>query len=78
MKCEKLERCPFYLEKMPIDSGIGALYRMNYCEKDKAKCARYKVSTTLGPEFVPIDLYPNMTDRAQQMIDENSQKAKTI
>ncbi|GAQ26015.1 hypothetical protein [Tepidanaerobacter syntrophicus] len=73
MKCEKINNCPFYQQKMPIDSGLGAIYRRNYCETDKTKCARFMVASTLGPSYVPIDLYPNMVDRAKQIISENSQ-----
>lgn len=72
MKCEKIANCPFYQQKMPIDSGLGAIYRRNYCETDKTKCARFMVASTLGPSYVPIDLYPNMADRAKQIIAENS------
>ncbi len=72
MKCEKLDNCPFYQEKLPIESGLGAIYRKNYCESDKTKCARFTVATTLGPQYVPIDLYPNMNERANQIIAENT------
>ena len=65
MRCEKLEGCPFYLEKMPIESGLGAIYRQNYCETNKTKCARYLVAATLGAQYVPVDLYPNMNQHAE-------------
>ncbi|MEL7609293.1 MAG: hypothetical protein AAGU74_07280 [Bacillota bacterium] len=68
MKCERLVSCPFYQEKMPIDSGLGCIYRKNYCETDKTKCARFIVLTALGPQYVPSDLYPNMNQRAEQII----------
>lgn len=68
MKCEKLEKCPFYLQKMSMDSGLGAIYRKNYCESNKEKCARYLVATKLGPQYVPTDLYPNMQQRAKDII----------
>ena len=47
--CEKLSKCPFYNDKMDINKGLGALYKKNYCEGDKTKCARYIVATNLGP-----------------------------
>lgn len=48
MDCENLAGCPFYNDKMPIDSGLGKLYKQRYCTGDKTKCARYKVCTALG------------------------------
>lgn len=76
MRCEKLEGCPFYNNKMPIESGIGQMYKRRYCEQDKLKCARYKVFTAVGKEHVPSDLYPNMVDRAEKIIDsvKNTEK----
>jgi hypothetical protein len=71
MQCEKLETCPFYQEKIPIDSSLGKLFKKTYCEGDKTNCARYRVSTTVGKEFVPISLYPNMNEQADQIIKEH-------
>lgn len=71
MNCEKLEGCPFYNDQMSMEKGLGSLYKRKYCEGDKTLCARYKVSMTLGKEFVPADLYPNMFDRAEKIINEH-------
>ena len=71
MVCEKIKKCPFYLERMPIDSGLGKMYREHYCEQDNSQCARHQVATTLGPEFVPVNLFPNMHDQAKQIIEKN-------
>ena len=70
--CENLAKCPFYQERMPIDSGLGLIYKKKYCESDKNSCARYKVATTVGKEFVPIDLYPNMEAQADKIIKQHS------
>lgn len=69
--CENLAKCPFYQERMPIDSGLGLMYKQKYCEGDKTICARYKVATTLGKEYVPSDLYPNMEAKADDIISKN-------
>lgn len=74
MQCEKLAACPFYNEKMPIDSGLGAMYRKKYCENDMEGCARFMVSTAVGKEHVTNSLYPNMVDQAKQIIAEQSAK----
>lgn len=67
-RCEKFEKCPFYNDKMPCDSGIGAMYKEKYCEGNKTQCARYNVSTKCGPQFVDNNLYPNMTAKADEII----------
>ena len=67
-KCEKFEKCPFYNDKMDCDSGVGAMYKKQYCEGDKTKCARYQVATKVGPHAVTNALYPNMQKKADEII----------
>lgn len=69
--CEKLEKCPFYQGKMSMDSGLGSMYKQRYCEGDKTTCARYMVATTLGPDYVSMNLFPNMAEQAKKIIAEN-------
>ncbi|MBQ3078298.1 MAG: hypothetical protein IJC43_10625 [Clostridia bacterium] len=68
--CEKLPKCPFYQGKMSVESGLGKMYKTKYCEGDKTLCARYMISTKLGPQYVTDSIYPNMTDLANKMIAE--------
>ena len=68
-KCELLEGCLFFTDKMPMDQGLGALYKKKYCMDDNTKCARYMVAKALGREKVPTDLYPNMYDSAKKLIE---------
>ena len=67
-ECKLLETCPFFNDKMPIDSGMGAMYKKKYCENDNTSCARYMVVEALGREKTPVDLFPNMIDRAEETI----------
>lgn len=69
--CEKLAKCPFYQGNMSMDSGLGSMYKRKYCEGDKTQCARYRIATTVGPEFVTNHIYPNMKDIADKIIAEN-------
>ena len=71
MTCELLEKCPFYNDKMPVDSALGRLYKSNYCESNKNSCARYMVAIGVGREFVDISLYPNMSEKAKAIIEAN-------
>jgi hypothetical protein len=68
MNCPKLKKCPFYNDKMPMESGLGAIYKKKYCMGSNANCARYMVLQALGPEHVPNTLYPSMLDVAQHII----------
>jgi len=71
MICEKTIKCPFYNNKMMVSSpSILNNYKKVYCEGDKNKCARYKVSTFLSAEKVPDNLYPNMIDKANEIIEQ--------
>lgn len=69
--CEKLSKCPFYQGQMKMDSGLGSMYKKKYCEADKNSCARYMIATTLGPDFVNNNIYPNMVDMAKNIIAKN-------
>lgn len=69
-RCEKLSKCPFYQGKMEADKGLGAMYKSKYCEGDKESCARYQVATQVGPDAVPLSLYPNMNKAAEDIINK--------
>lgn len=71
MRCENLEGCPFYNDRMSMEKGLGSMYKKKYCEGDKTLCARYKVGSIIGKEFINADLYPNMFDRAEKIINEH-------
>jgi len=55
---------------MPMDSGTGLLYKKKYCEGDSSNCARFVVAKKLGRERVPVNLYPNMFERAREIIEK--------
>jgi len=75
-ECECLAVCPFFNDKMPLlGGGLVEIYKENYCKKDKDSCARYMVRKALGKEKVPPDLYPNMRDKANQVIAASQQPA---
>ncbi|MEA4986930.1 MAG: hypothetical protein VB095_02645 [Anaerovorax sp.] len=74
MICEKLNNCLFYHDKMPMEKGIGSIYKKKYCEGNYRLCARYMVFNELGESFVPISLFPNMTDVAEKIIKDEKNK----
>lgn len=73
MECIKLKKCRFYNDKMPMEKGIGMIYKKKFCNGNNELCARYKVLVELGESFVSDNLYPNMHDIALKMIDEAKQ-----
>lgn len=56
---------------MDIESGLGRIYKKKYCEGSYDIYARYKIAKTLGREKVPVDLYPNMFEKAENIISQS-------
>jgi len=71
--CECLEGCPFFNDKMANMPAMSATYKKSYCKSNFADCARYKIFKTLGKGSVPVDLFPNQIDRAEEIL-KNSKK----
>jgi hypothetical protein len=67
-KCECIAGCLFFNDKMKDSSGMGSIYKKKYCEGSNANCARYMVFKKLGKPAVPENLYPNMVDRANKIL----------
>jgi hypothetical protein len=65
-QCEKLLMCPFFNDKMKSTPKVAELMKQTYCLDDKTHCARYQVSSAGIP--APLDLFPNDTERAHQLL----------
>ena len=74
--CEKFEKCPFYKGKLVIETGIGEMLKKKFCEGCKDECARYMVSTQIGPQYVTNLLFTNMKEKAEQLIAEVKSNAQ--
>lgn len=59
---------------MPMDKGIGSIFKKKYCKGNNQQCARYMVFLELGEGFVPSSLYPNMIDIAEKILQEEKNK----
>ena len=44
------------------------MYMEKYCLGDNSDCARYMVFKELGKPAVPANLYPNMHERAKNIL----------
>lgn len=70
MNCKYLEHCPLYNDQMPMEHGIGSIFKKKYCLSNHAQCARFQVVSELGEHSVPVTLYPSMHEIAQKIIKE--------
>lgn len=69
-QCEKLVMCPFFSDKMKAMPNSARLMKETFCLGDKTECARYRVSLAGIP--VPIDLFPNDSERVQKILGTRS------
>ena len=69
-KCECLEKCPFFNDKMQDTPATANMMKSKYCLGNFEECARYMVFKALGREKVPTNLFPNMRDKAKAIIAE--------
>jgi hypothetical protein len=70
--CEKLEKCPFFHDKLADMPAVSDLMKKEYCLGDKTRCARFLVSTAGLP--VPADLFPSEYTRAVQLCESRIRK----
>ena len=71
-ECECLSACPFFNDKMSDVPATAQMMKNKYCLGDKIQCARYMIFSAIGKEYVPSDMFPNMRDRAEKIIQERS------
>ncbi|RKD21395.1 hypothetical protein SAMN02745883_01211 [Caminicella sporogenes DSM 14501] len=67
--CPSLSSCPFFNDKMCSRPALAEMYKKRYCKGNYEICARFKVSKALGKEHVPNDLFPNQSDKAENLIN---------
>lgn len=66
--CELLEGCVFFNDKMANMPSTAEMFKNQFCRESNIDCARFMVFKSLGREKVPPDLFPNMKDKAQEII----------
>ncbi len=67
-ECPRLAKCIFFNDKMAQMPALANMYKQSYCRCDFEDCARFVVAARLGPEKVPVNLYPNDREGAQKLI----------
>ena len=59
MECEFLTRCEFIKKATEFEPFTVKMIRMSYCEQNKLRCARYRLSLSVPEKDIPDDLWPN-------------------
>jgi len=67
-RCELLEGCIFFNDRMQDYPFAADQMKQHYCLDGSAGCARYLARGALGKERVPADLFPNDVTRAERII----------
>ena len=70
--CPLINKCPFFNERMANTPAIIKIFKNEYCQGYNLKCARFLVFDALGKKKVPLNLYPNQTERAEEIIKETN------
>ncbi len=66
--CECLPACPFFNDVLTDMPATAEYLKAKFCLGDNSQCARYLVFKALGKAHVPVDLFPDHTERARQII----------
>lgn len=67
-RCELVEQCIFFNDKMSDYPFAAAQMKERYCLGDNLNCARHIVLEELGRDHVPSDLFPNDVARAERIV----------
>ena len=71
-KCELLDGCLFFNDKMADMPAVAEIYKKNYCRGDSSECARLVVARAIGRPNVPKDLFPNQAWRVKEILEQHS------
>ncbi len=77
-RCELLEGCIFFNDKMHDYPFAADQMKQQYCLEGGAECARFTVREALGKERVPGDLFPNDVERAYRIVAGTDTRAPLL
>ena len=69
MICERVGTCAFVEYMMRIVPFTVNMVKIKYCEYDKNRCARYRLSKMLQLKEIPDDLWPGDEMKALEIIE---------
>lgn len=67
-ECKNLEGCPFFNDRLAEKPALASIMKKRYCLDDSESCARYIVCEALGSDKVPGNLFPNMQEKAKEIL----------
>ena len=67
-ECELTQGCIFFNNKMKDMPATAELLKAKYCKGAFADCARYRVFKALGRPKVPPELYPQQSEKVDEII----------
>lgn len=70
MICERLSTCAFVEHMNKIVPFTVHMVKIKYCEYDKNRCARYRLTNMLHVMEIPDDLWPGDEMKALEMIEK--------
>ena len=72
-ECPKLGVCPFFNDQLANMPAVAESLKERFCRGDFESCARYRVSSVLGKERVPGNLFPQEADTADRLLSNHKQ-----
>ena len=75
--CPLTDDCVLIRRTLDGHPDVAILMRARYCDRDGEACALRKIAVAIGPEHVPVGLYPNQTGRAELIIWKEYQKKRS-
>jgi hypothetical protein len=74
--CPRLTHCLFFNNRLKNMPAIADMTRAEYCRSGQHEnCARFQVSTTLGPAGVPDNLFPDQVNRVATVVKNAKENA---
>lgn len=68
--CLFTEKCPFFNDKMATKPSMMSFLKKKYCLSDFEECARLIVRTKVGPQNVPVDLFPHQSEKIENILNQ--------
>ena len=77
MICKYIETCAIFKHYFSDKPQKCQEIMDRYCKKEYKSCARYRLGCVIGEQAVPIKLFPDMLDIANQLITNADKKRKS-
>ena len=76
MMCEHIDTCSIIRHMNNIVPFTTNMTKIKYCEFNKIKCARYRLSQFLGIEIIPGNLWPGDDIKALELSELKLNKTR--